>query len=146
MEASISKLSRKQISDFFSKSPHPTQQECDREAARITGTSVHPTTVQGGTSYTVIGGPLVVQFRCDNSALDLQLLECVEQACGGFTPQHKSGGTLGKLHIYTMTDVGGISMYLARDQLHQDDCYLLRQTLQDYAKSVDTNSLWKPCS
>lgn len=47
--------------------------------------------------------------------------------------------TLVKLHIYTMNNVGGISMYLARDQLHRHDCYLLRQTVQDYARSVDTS-------
>ncbi|KAI9822089.1 MAG: hypothetical protein M1826_000549 [Phylliscum demangeonii] len=132
MDASISQLSRKQISDFFSKNPRPTPQECDGAAGRITGTSVHPATVQGGASYTVVGGSLVVQFR--HAALDLQFLACVEQAYAGFMPQHRSGGTLGKLHIYTMNNVGGISMYLARDQLHRHDCYLLRQTLQDYAR------------
>lgn len=137
MEASIANLSRKQISDFFSENPQPTQQECEAEAERITGTSVHPTALQGGTSFTVIGGTLVVQFRPGESALDLQLLQCVEQAYAGFVPQHRSGGKLGELHIYTMDDVGGISMYLARDQLHQHDCHLLRQTLQDYARFVD---------
>lgn len=54
-------------------------------------------------------------------------------------PQHRSGGTLGKLHTCKMNNVSGISMYLARDQLHRHDCYLLRQTAQDYARSVDTN-------
>jgi len=134
MEDSISKLSRKQIADFFSKNPCPTQQECNEEAGRITGMSIHPTAVQGGTSYTVIGGTLVVQFRSGDSALDLQFLGYVEQAYAGFTPQHRSGGTLNELHIYTMNNVGGISMYLARLQLHRDDCYLLRQSVQDFAR------------
>lgn len=139
MKASISQLSRKQILDFFSKNPRPTQQECDGAAGRITGTSVHPVTVQGGTSYAVIGWTLVFQFRSGDPALDLQFLGCVEQAYAGFMPQHRSGGTLGKLHAYKMKNVSRISMYLARDQLHRHDCYLLRQTAQDYARSVDTN-------
>lgn len=137
MEASISRLSKKQISDFFSKTSHPTQQECDAEAERIAGTPVHPTTVQGGSSYTVVGGELVVQFRHIDRGLDLQLLECVERAYAGFTPRHRSGGTVGNLPVYVMDDLGGVSMYLARDQLHLNNCLLLRQTMQDYAKSVE---------
>ena len=96
-------------------------------AERITGRSVHPTAVQGGNSHTVIGGTLV------------QFLGYIEQAYRGFMPQHRSGGTLGELHICTMNDVDRRSMHLARDQLHQHNCYLLRQSLQDFARFVDTN-------
>ncbi|KAK7686443.1 hypothetical protein QCA50_010667 [Cerrena zonata] len=134
VDASIAKLSLKQISDFFSRNPGTMRQECDGEAERITGVSVHPTPVQGGGSYTVIGGTLVVQFRSGEDALDLQFLGYIEQAYAGFVPERRSNGTLGKLHVYTMNDMGGISMYLARERLFRDDCHLLRQTLQDYAR------------
>lgn len=137
MEASIASLSRYQISQFFSKNPSPNQQDCDAEAERITGTSVHPTALQGGSSYTVAGGTVIVQFRAPDSALDLQLIECFEQAYAGFTPHHSDSGKLGELHIYTMNNINGISMYLAREQLQRDDCYLMRQTLDDYARFVD---------
>jgi len=139
MEASIASLSRYQISAFFQKHSSPTQQECDAEAKRITGTSVRSTALQGGTSYTVVGGAVIVQFRAADYALDLQLLECAEQAYVGYTPDHESVGKLGELHIYTMNDISGVSMYLARVQLKQNDCYLMQQTLQDYARFGDTS-------
>ncbi|KAL6697989.1 hypothetical protein J3F84DRAFT_366197 [Trichoderma pleuroticola] len=33
-----------------------------------------------------------------------------------------------------MNNVGGVAMYLARDQLHANDCLLLKKTLKDYAR------------
>ncbi|CAA7261240.1 unnamed protein product [Cyclocybe aegerita] len=134
MEASISALSRYQISQFFSKNAPVTQEQCNQEAERITGASASPSTVQGGTSYTVVAGESVVQFRAGHSALDLQLLRCVEQAYAGFVPHHLHAGEVGKLYIYTMDNVGGVSMYLARDQLHRDNYRLLQRTVKDYAR------------
>ncbi|KAI1180364.1 hypothetical protein F4777DRAFT_529966 [Nemania sp. FL0916] len=134
MEASISALSRYQISQFFTENAPVTQEQCNQEAERITGASASPSAVQGGTSYTVVAGESVVQFRADRSALDLQLLGCVEQAYAGFVPHHLHSGQEGNLHIYTMNNIGGISMYLARDQLRRDNCRLLQRTLEDYAK------------
>ncbi|RFU72786.1 kinase-like domain [Trichoderma arundinaceum] len=134
MEASISALSGYQISQFFSNNTPITQQRCNYEAERITGAPAIPSTVQGGTSYTVITGDSVVQFRADHSALDLQLLRCVEQAYAGFVPCHSRVGELGKLYIYAMDNIGGISMYLAREQLNSDNHRLLQRTLKDYAR------------
>ncbi len=136
MEASISALSKHQISEFFSKNGPATQQQCNEEAQRITGVSASPSAVQGGTSYTVIAGAFVVQFRAGESALNLGLLKCVEQAYAGFVPQHLYSGQVGKLHVYQMDNVGGISMYLVREQLFRDNYNLLRRTLKDYAEFV----------
>jgi len=141
MEASVAKLSKYQISTFFSDNTTATQKQCDQEAERLTGMSVHATSVQGGTSYTVMSDDetCVVQFRSVSSALDIDLLECVQQAYMGLTPRHRWVGYLGELFVYTMGNVGGISMYLARDQLYKNDFFLLRRTLPDFAKYVATN-------
>ena len=111
-----------------------TQQMCNEEAERITGMPVLPSTVQGGSSYTVVAGESIVQFRVPRSALDLDLLGYVEQAYAGFTPRHSSAGREGELYIYTMNNVEGISMYLARNRLFRDNYCLLRETLKDYAR------------
>ncbi|WEW59280.1 hypothetical protein PRK78_004749 [Emydomyces testavorans] len=140
MEASILALSKYQISQFFSETP-VTQQQCDQEAERITGVSAIPSTVQGGSSYTVITGDHVVQFRASHSALDMPLLKCIEKIYMNFVPHHLYAGELDKLHIYKMNNIGGISMYLAREQLYQDNYRLLQQTLRDYAKSVTSQHL-----
>jgi len=136
MEASIVKLSNHQISTFFSNNASVTQQQCDQEAERLTGMSVHAASVQGGTSYTVVSDDetCVVQFRSGSSALDIDLLECVEQAYMGFMPRHQWVSYLGELYVYTMGNVGGISMYLARDQLCKNNFSLLRRTVPDFAK------------
>ena len=46
---------------------------------------------------------------------------------------------MGELHVYTMGNVGGISMYLAREKLFQNNFYLLRRTVSDFAKYVAPN-------
>ena len=119
-----------------------TQQQCDQEAERLTGMSVHTAPVQGGNSYTVLSNDetVVVQFRAGDSALDISLLECIEQAYGGFAPRHQFVGNMGELHVYTMSNVGGISMYIAREELFQNNFYLLRQTVSDFARYVATNA------
>ncbi|KDR83023.1 hypothetical protein GALMADRAFT_56970, partial [Galerina marginata CBS 339.88] len=136
MEALILQLSRQQISEFFSNNAPVTQQQCNSEAARIAGASGSPATVQGGTSYTVVAGEYAVQFRASHSALDIDFLRGVEQAYAGFTPFHEDVGTLGELLIYKMNNVGGVAMYLARNQLHRDNYRLLKRTLKDYARLV----------
>lgn len=132
-----------QIQAFFEQNAPVTQAQCNTEAGRITGEPVKPTAVQSGCSYTVVteSGSLVVQFRCNDSALDLGFLKDIEQAYEGFVPHHESVGKVGKVHVYRMNNVGGVAMYLARDQLHANDCLLLKQTLQDYARSVGTPNL-----
>jgi hypothetical protein len=145
-----------QISRFFLNSPSTTQQQCDQEAERITGGPVHPTTMQGAATYTVLSnarnGGLVVQFRHGGSVLDLDLLGHAKQTYGSLVPRLESAYRLGELNVYTMDNVGGVAMYLARKQLQQHDCYLLHQTVQDFAMSVDTNipppslTSRKPCS
>ncbi|KAJ3992926.1 hypothetical protein F5050DRAFT_1810990 [Lentinula boryana] len=129
MEANLAKLSEYQISNFFEKNAPATQRECDLEAVRITGTSVHTTSL-----HTVLNSDetRVVQFRTGYAALDMEFL--IEQAYGRFTPHHESVGKLGQLHVYTMLNVGGVSMYLARDALNQNNFSLRKYTVQDFAR------------
>ena len=136
MEANLAELSKFQISNFFKKNAPATQQRCDREAERITGMSVHTTPLQGGQSYTVVScdGTRVVQFRAGYSALDMDFVGCVERAYEGFTPRHRFVGKVGQLHVYTMLNVGGVSMYLARDKLYENNFSLLKCTVEDFAK------------
>ena len=117
-----------------------TQEQCDQEAARITNGLVHPSAVQGGTSYTVVSttttGMIVVQFRRADSAFDLELLGYAQEAYANFMPRHEMAGNFDKLLVYTMNDVGGISMYLARDKLFKNNFSLLRETVKDFARFV----------
>ena len=139
MEAIMADLAKYQISKFFLKNAPVTQDQCDQEAARIVGVPTNPSAVQGASSYTVIAEEAVVQFRTEDSSLNMDLIKAIEQTYTGYTPIHKYFGQLGTLHIYTMNNVGGVSMYLARDTLFQDNHRLLQYTLQDYARSVDDN-------
>jgi len=136
--ASIAKLSQVQITTFFSQNAPLTQQKCDQGAERLIRKPVHPTSVQGGTSYTVVSddGTCVIQFRSSSSALDINFLKCVEQTYDGFMPHHEFIGVFGELYVYKMGNVGGISMYLARKELHQSNPSLLRQTVSDFARYV----------
>jgi len=134
MESTIAALTRYQVKKFFSASGRPTQDQCDRYAASATGEQPTAMAVQGGSSYTVAGAEVVVQFRAENAPLNLEFLHHVEQAYGNCMPWHTDSGKLGNLHVYTMRNVGGVSMYLARDSLQANNCYHLRQTLTDFAR------------
>ena len=136
--ASIAKLSKVQIARFFANNAPTTQELCDQEAERLVDMPVHPAPVQGGTSYTVVSNDdtCVVQFRPSRFALDISLLECVERAYEGFTPRHEFVAKVGGLYVYTMGNVGGVSMYLARGELYKDNFRLLQRTLPDFARYV----------
>ncbi|XWX00761.1 hypothetical protein V2A60_008782 [Cordyceps javanica] len=134
MPPNISALSQYQIQRFFRENTSVTQELCNTKAEQITGQSVTATLCQGGTSYTVEGAQLVVQFRIPSSALDMDLLKSIEQAYRGFAPRHEHRGKLGKVEVYTMNNVGGICMYLARTELQSNNYHLLRVTLDDYAR------------
>ncbi|CUA78004.1 Pc22g21300 [Rhizoctonia solani] len=151
MEANIAALSKYQINNFFSENAPMTSQECDQHAQLLIGISVHASPVQGGTSYTVVSddNTCVIQFRADSYALDMDFLQCVEQTYSGFTARHEYVGKLGKLHVYRMNNVGGAAMYLAREQLTANNCFLLLQTVSDYAKffasAWNRTPLWMTC-
>lgn len=66
-------LSKSKYCDIFvSRNASLTQQECDQEAERMLRMPVHPASVQGETSYTVVpnDGIYVIQFRSGSSAVD----------------------------------------------------------------------------
>lgn len=129
----IEELSQMQIENAPS-----LQSECDQRAAQIIGASVRPSEVQGATSYTIVpikdtAGP-VIQFRTVKYAFDLNFLHFIEQTYGErFVPHHQYVDNMGKLLIYMMNNVHGVSAYLARDRLRASAGYLLGTTLQDFA-------------
>lgn len=138
MEQQMASLAKFQICGFFERNNPITQQQCDELAESITNKAVSPTPVQGGSSYTVTTGTCIVQFRDQDSPFDLELFHYIEQAYRGFTPRHEGFGELGNVHVYRMTNMGGVSMYLARDALYRNDFDLLGSTVQSFARCVDT--------
>lgn len=140
MAVDMSALSRMQIETFFERNAPITQKQCDDKAKSISGNSVTPTACQGGTSYTVDAGQVIVQFRSPNSPLDMSFMNSIEQAYPGFTPRHKDCGSFHNLQVYTMNNVGGLSMYLARGHLQRNNYELLRNTIDSYARFVNTNA------
>lgn len=137
MQPDISALFRYQIGKFFRENAPVTQQQCDAMAKQLTGQPVTPTLCQGSTSYTVEAGEVVVQFRVPKSALDMELLQSIEQAYQGFTPRHEYQGQLNELHVYTMNNIWGTCMYLARNELLSNN-HLLQCTIDDYARLDNT--------
>ncbi|KAI0107870.1 hypothetical protein GGR51DRAFT_515334 [Nemania sp. FL0031] len=134
MAVDMSRLSRMQIEAFFKKNAPLTQKQCDDEAESISGKSVTPTACQGGSSYTVDAGEVVVQFRTPSCPLDMPLMKSIEQAYSGFMPWHKDGGLFHNLHVYTMNNIGGLSMYESRGFLQRNNYELLRNTINCYAR------------
>lgn len=138
MAVDMSVLSRMQIATFFERNAPVTQKQCNDKAQSILGKSVTPTACQGGTSYTVDAGQVVVQFRDPSSPLDMSFMSSIEQAYPDFTPRHKDCGSFHNLHVYTMNNIGGISMYVARAHLQRNNYELLRNTIDSYARFVST--------
>ncbi|KAK3303083.1 uncharacterized protein B0T15DRAFT_486588 [Chaetomium strumarium] len=124
MESVIAALTASQISRFFSANG----------PERIIEQPAIPAPVQGGTNYTVIAGEYVVQFRAPNAVLNLEFLGHVEKAYHCFMPCHSDSGTFGELFVYKMRNVGGVSLYLARDSLYRNGCFLLQQTVMDFTR------------
>lgn len=141
MAVNIATLSQMQIATFFERNTSVTQDQCNDKARDIAGRSVIPTACQGGTSYTVDAGQDVVQFRVPGSLLDMIFMASIEQAYPGFTPRHKDCGPFHNLGVYTMNNIGGISMYLARTDLQKNDYKLLRNTIDSYARFVNISAL-----
>lgn len=137
LSVDMSALSRMQIKAFFENNVPITQEQCNSKAREISGKPVvSPTTCQGGSSYTVASGAMVIQFRAPGSFLDMNLMRCIEEAYLDFVPRHRDCGPFGNLRVYAMNNIGGESMYLARDLLYKDDYMLLRNTIDSYAKFV----------
>ena len=138
MSVDMSALSAMQIRVFFENDTSVTQKQCDDRAREISGKTVSPTTCQGGSSYTVAAGDNIIQFRTPGSLLNMSLMDTIEQAYLNFAPRHKDCGPFHNLRIYTMNNIGGESMYIARDSLYKDNYKLLRNTIDSFAEFVNT--------
>lgn len=128
-----------QVTNFFRLHKSITKDECDRAAAKISGSRVSPTLVQGETSYTVaavVGQcPKVIQFR--HSTMNLGLINQALQTYGEFVPNCEPHGMLADVHVYEMDFVPGVAFSRARRQLLSPAMELrLLRTVQDFARSV----------
>lgn len=133
-------LSRVQISNFFSSNAC-TKHQCDDLAAKLLGGPVSATPIQGGNSYTVERkeATKVVQFR--TSQLDMAKLGLVQQVYLQFVPHCVYHGALESLHVYIWDRVPGPAFCRVRSQIFTSDIDMeqrLSQTVQDFAKSVNT--------
>jgi len=129
-----------QIKAFFDRNSPLTQKQCDEKAEGITGKPVVATTCQGGGSYIVEAGQVIVQFRHQCSLLDMELMKSVEQAYPDFAPRIEDHGVFHSVHVYSMNNVGGMSMYPARGYLQENNYKLLRNAINSYARFVNTNA------
>jgi len=134
-------LSAYQISQFFKRHVSTTKDNCNRVAADILKSPVSPTQVQGGQSYTVAADsglvPKVVQFR--SSKLDIELIEHIRRSYGNFVPRCEYYTALGDVHVYVWDLVPGPAFCRVRRQLLTLGMEpRLRQTVQDFARSIDT--------
>ncbi|OAA70372.1 hypothetical protein ISF_02346 [Cordyceps fumosorosea ARSEF 2679] len=85
------------------------------------------------------GAPLVVQSRSPENALDIELIRHAQTAYGSrFVPCPRYLGSLAKLYAYSMDNVrmyaGGVSVYLARDELRANGNRLLKVAIEDFAQ------------
>jgi hypothetical protein len=136
---SYDRLSRAQISNYFSSNTCATREQCDKLAAELLGGPVSATSIQGGTSYTVQRHQVrkVVQFR--SSKLDMIHLGLIQQVYNKFVPRCLYHGLLESLHVYIWDWVSGPAFCLVRREMFTLDAeQRLSQTVQDFARSVDT--------
>lgn len=138
MSVDMSALSEMQIRVFFENNSSVTQKQCDDRAQEVSGQPVSPTTCQGGSSYTVAAGDNIIQFRTPGSLLNMGLIGSIEQAYLNFTPRYKDCGPFHNLRIYTMNNIEGESIYIARGSLYKDNYKLLRNTIDSFAEFVNT--------
>lgn len=134
----IDVLSTHQITNFFHRHNSITKEDCNCTAAKITGSPVSPTLVQGETSHTVAAGtdqpPKAVQFR--HSALNLELMNQARQNYGEFVPNCKPYGMIADVHVYEMDFVPGVAFSRARRQLLAPGMeQRLLRTVQAFARS-----------
>jgi hypothetical protein len=115
--------------------------EIDHFAAKLLGSPVSATPVQGATSYTVFGDKAgqVVQFR--RSQLPMKKIEVARQD-GDFVPECESQGMFGPFHVYVANLVPGPAFCRVRSQFFSPAPTMeqrLQQTVQDFARSDGTS-------
>ncbi|KAF1966825.1 hypothetical protein BU23DRAFT_517258 [Bimuria novae-zelandiae CBS 107.79] len=102
------------ISALFTSHTTTTQGECDKRATSLLSAPVTPVPIQGAFSYTVVGGspPRLVQFRCSESDIDMNLLHLARSIHGGLVASTISHGHIGlsqPLSIYIIERLPGIT-------------------------------------
>ncbi|KAI9764296.1 MAG: hypothetical protein M1840_008587 [Geoglossum simile] len=105
------------IRTFFDSLPTVTQQQCNDFAASLAGNPTIPVPIQGAFSYTVQAGAeqaYIVQFRTQNSALDLKTLARAREIHGQIVAAFTYHGNVGPLSVYKFEKLPGITYIQAR--------------------------------
>jgi len=105
------------VEAFFQDLEGSSKQACDDRAASLVGEPVHPVSIQGQFSYTVIAGPQqdkIVQFRPHSFVLDTKVLQLAAKIHGVSVPACNEHEELGNLRVYVMDKVQGIAYIEAR--------------------------------
>lgn len=102
------------VSALFTSHTTTTQVECDKRATSLLSAPVTPVPIQGVFSYTVVGGspPSLVQFRCSDSDIDMNILQLARSIHGGLVASTISHGHIGHsrpLSIYIIEKLPGIT-------------------------------------
>lgn len=107
---------------FFESKTDATRQECDNMAvSHMRGGKAIPVPIQGMFSYTITAGladPKLFQFRCEDSTLDMEMIDLATTTHPGFAPPVKYHGRIGQsrpVHVYEMNNLDGKPYILVRD-------------------------------
>ncbi|KAI1389175.1 uncharacterized protein F4822DRAFT_429788 [Hypoxylon trugodes] len=134
---SYDKLSTYQISQFFERHKRAKRNGFNSHAADILASTVSPTPMQGGSSYTVKADSnrvhKVVQFRYEK--LDMKAIEQARQSYPDFIPVCESHSVYGDVFVYVWNLVPGPAFCRVRRQFLAPGMeQQLRRTVQDFAK------------
>ena len=108
------------INSFFKSQSNVTQRQCDELAVSLVGAPVNPAPIQGAFSYTVIAGvkqSKIVQFRAQNSVLDMETLNLARAIHGQLVAACTYHGNIGQsspLSVYVIEKLPGITYIQAR--------------------------------
>lgn len=110
------------IKEFFSTQTTATKAECDAKAASLVGEPVQPVPIQGECSYTVAAGPdraQIVQFRSEQSTLNLTHLDLARQSHPSYVPKCTYHGQVGgqrPLSVFVMEKCDGTCYIVSIDR------------------------------
>jgi hypothetical protein len=133
------------IERFFKAYRTVNRTECDELATSLVGGPVTPVAIQGGVSYTLVGGPKqdkIVQFRPESSKLDMENMELARSIHGDLVADCKLHGTIGdgpSILVYEMQRLPGIT-YFEKEYFkdYSRDSLLRRSnTISDLAMCVE---------
>ncbi|PQE13456.1 kinase-like domain protein [Rutstroemia sp. NJR-2017a WRK4] len=130
------------IERFFTCYTTVTRTDCDELATYLVGGRVTPVAIQGGVSYTLVGGSKedkIVQFRPESSRLDMENMRLARSIHGDWVADCELCGAIGsgssRLHVYVIQRLHGVTYFENEDFKDGSSDVLLRRsnTIRDLA-------------